>query len=300
MLPVACWFQIWASTRVPAQSISLRMRFWLPRAALCCLALGWLEAPAQTYILASPDSTLNTGGWSLSSANLSGFRSAITNPVYFGPSGTVPVTISITDLSTINSSTLSGVNGFIEPWWPNNDAQPYESQAMTNAVVAAFHSGMDLWLLEDDSNHNALGTALGLVASPADGTVSNGTRPLFSGPFGTATNTATYGNFSYFDSATIASLGGTIIGTNASGQATAVYWQRGAFAAGSGALIVFSDVDMISNWQQNPYSPTLNANGILALNTMDTLAAVPEPGTWALLATGLSSLLLMASRRRRL
>ena len=63
--------------------------------------------------------------------------------------------------------------------------------------------------------------------------------------------------------------GGTVVATNTSGQVTIAYWAKGAFAPGSGALVLFSDVDMISNCVRKiPYSPTLNANGILALNTM--------------------------------
>ena len=255
--------------------------------------LAAVPALAQTYILATPDSTLNSDGWALSAANMSGFRAAITNPLYFGASGTVHTSITIQDLSTITAPSLAGVNGFIEPWWNNSVSAPFLATIRT-----AFLGGMDLWLLEDDTSHNGLGTALGIGQSGANGSVSNGTAPFFSGPFGTATNTGTFGNFAQFDEATILALHGTVIGRNAAGQVTAVYWPKGAYAPGSGALILFSDVDMISNANGNPYSPNLNANGILALDTTAKLVqAVPEPGTTALL--GLGAVLLFVRRRFR-
>ncbi len=167
---------------------------------------------------------------------------------------------------------------------------------------------MDLWVLEDDAAHNALGTALfGALNSnfftPANGSNSNGSAPFFSGAFGTVSGagTTTYGDYAQFDATTILATGGTVAGTNTAGQVTVAYWAKGAFAPGSGALILFSDVDMISNWQQNPYSP-LNNNGILALNTMAWLTegaqAIPEPSTFVLMGLGGAALILIGLRRR--
>ena len=246
---------------------------------------------AAQYILGSPNGTLNSDTWSLDSANMSGFRGAITNPAYFGPSGTIHRTVSLVDLTTVTPTSLAGLNGFMEPWWNISQSAPYQT-----TVINAFRSGMDLWLLEDDASHNGIGTALGIISSTADGTLSNGTAPFFSGAFGAATNTATFGNFDQFNATTILALGGTIAGQNTSGQVTVAYWAKGAFAPGSGALIIFSDVDMISNWSQNPYSPSLNANGILALNTMAYLVTVPEPGESALIGLGGLVLLILKSR----
>ncbi len=263
---------------------------------LCAFALLLPATFAQTtYVLASPDATLNSDQWALSAPNLSGFRSAITNPAHFGPSGTVQVSLSLLDLGTVTSTSLTGVNGFIAPWWSNTQSSPYVS-----TVLTAFYAGMDLWLLEDDSSHNGIGTALGLTSSAANGSASNGSAPFFSGPFGTAANTATFGNFAQLDPASVTARGGVVIGRNAANQITAVYWPRGTFAAGSGSLIWFSDVDMISNWSQNPYSPALNANGTLALNTTAAFVLatpVPEPATSALLLVGAVGVVLVRRRR---
>jgi hypothetical protein len=188
-------------------------------------------------------------------------------------------------MSTINAGSLATVNGFMVPWWSNSQSSPFHS-----TLLSAFNSGMDLWILADDASHNALLTALGITSTPANGTPSNGIAPFFSGPFGAAANTGTSGNFAQFDTANITSLNGLIGGTNTSGQNTIAYWPRQTFSATSGALLVFSDVDMISNFTA-VYAPSLNANGILALNSMAWLttgaAAIPEPSTYALFGVGM-------------
>ncbi len=76
-------------------------------------------------------------------------------------------------MSAVKVTTLTGVSGFIAPWIaPAQDAAAYQG-----VVKAAFLGGVDLFLLEDDSGHNPLGTLLlgsSSYLSPANGTVSNG------------------------------------------------------------------------------------------------------------------------------
>lgn len=260
---------------------------------LLAAACGLVHPARAQYVLASPSSSLNSDTWSLDSSNMSGFRAAITNAAYFGTGGTVARSVTVTNLNAISPTVLAGVNGLMVPWWNNSQSAAYQTM-----VINAFKSGMDLWILADDASHNSIVTALGIGSSQANGSVSNGSAPFFSGAFGTATNTGTFGNFFQFNATDVTSLGGTIAGRNQNNEVTLAYWNRGAFSAGSGALILFSDVDMISNAYQQPYSPTLNANGILALNTMAFLA-IPEPATYASLGLGLALLGLRHIRRRR-
>lgn len=256
-------------------------------AALLCPAAG---AFAQ-YILGTPNSTLNSDGWALTASTMTGVYGAITSSANFGPGAIDTRSVSVTNLSSITSGTLAGINGLMVPWWNNSQSAPYQS-----AVISAFQSGMDLWLLEDDSSHNGIGTALGVISSPAANAPSNGTSPFYVGPFGTATNTLVSGNFDQFTN--IPALGGTIGATNSSGQVTVAYWARGAFSPGSGALVIFGDVDMISNYTATFGPP--NADGILALNTVAWLAAgaqaIPEPSSYALM--GLGGVVLLVRRWR--
>lgn len=251
--------------------------------AAALLLVGRNAFAASTYVLGSPSGSINTDGWSLDSANMTGFRGAITGGTYFGTSGTVATNITISDQSLINGTSLSSVNGFMVPWWNNTQSSPYQA-----TLLSAFNSGMDLWILADDSSHNGVLTALGITLSIASGTPSNGVAPFFIGPFGTAANTLTSGNFAQFDTNNITSLHGLIGGTNTTGENTIAYWPRNTFSATSGALLVFSDVDMISNFTAQ-YAP-LNPNGILALNSMAWLtsgaSAIPEPSTYALFGLG--------------
>jgi len=260
---------------------------------LFCTGLSCFDTVARAqYILASPDTTLNSDGWALASGNMSGFLGAITSSSNFGPTGIDHQSLSVVQLSSVTSGTLAGVNGLIVPWWNNSQASPSQT-----AILNAFHSGTDLWLLEDDSSHNSLGTALGISSTNATNAFSNGSAPLFSGLFGTAVNTTVSGNFDQFTN--IPALGGTIAGVNTNGEVTVAYWARGAFAPGSGALVIFGDVDTISNFTAT-YGVTPNAGGILALNTtawlLNGAQAIPEPSTCALL--GLGGLLLLARRWR--
>jgi len=254
-------------------------------------------ASAQVYVFGTPDAALNSDGWALASPNMEGFRNAISSSANFGADAIVNVPISVLHLPEITAGTLAGLDGFLSPWWSNTQSAPVQP-----AVLAAFASGMDLWLLEDDTDHNGLGSALGITSTMANGSPSNGSAPFFAGPFGNATNVKTFGNYAQFDAVSIAAKGGIVAGTNSVGEITVVYWPKGTYAPGSGALVLFSDVDMISNWMEMPYTPALNDNGILGLNTMSWLATgalpIPEPGTYLLLGLGLPLILFLCRRRR--
>lgn len=263
------------------------------------VGLSWLSpaASAQVYVFGTPNAALNSDGWALASPNMEGFRNAISNPANFGADAIVNVPISVLHLSEVTPGSLVGLDGFLSPWWSNTQSAPFQP-----AVLAAFAEGMDLWLLEDDAAHSPFGPALGITAASANGSPSNGSEPLFAGPFGNATNVKTFGAYAQFDAATVAAKGGIVAGTNSAGQITVVYWPKGTYAPGSGALVLFSDVDMISNWMEMPYTPALNDNGILGLNTMAWLATgalpIPEPGTYVLLGLGLPLILFLCRRRR--
>ncbi len=262
--------------------------------ALLALGISFAATPAAAYSFATSDCSINTDGWCLGGAALTQFRGAITSASNFGPGGTVSTPVTVTDLTTVNAATLAGSNAFVSTWWNNGQAA-----GSVSAVVSFFLGGGDLLLFQDDGGHDLIGAALGLPTLGSDGSASNGTSPLFVGPFGTATNVNEYGNTGYLDAAAIAAHNGQIGGVNGSGQAIVAYWGKGQYAPGAGKLVIVGDIDTVANVYSSPYAP-LDSNGIFGLNTVAFLTAgVPEPATWSMLIAGFAAAGVAARRHRR-
>ncbi|AZP12993.1 PEP-CTERM sorting domain-containing protein [Undibacterium parvum] len=266
------------------------------------LAASCLSAHAS-YIVGGATNSLisDSGGWAWDGAYMAGFRGALENTSNFGPAGIVNRTISTTNLNAVNSGTLAGVNMFVGTWV--SDAQ---GAGFSAAMMSFFLGGGDLFLLQDDSSHDILGTTLGISTTASDGSDSNGSAPLFSGPFGNASNVKQFYNVGQLDETAVLAKHGHVGGRNASNQVTSAYWHAGEYAAGAGSLFIIADIDMIATTSAcgSPvcgasYAP-LNDNGIYALNTFSFLQAnsgskVPEPGSIALFG---GALVLLALRRR--
>lgn len=275
------------------------------KSILTTVALVVLSAASHAaYVVGGASQTLisSSGEWAWDGTYMQPFRAALENPAYFGPGGVVNQSISTTTLNTVDAASLSGIDMFVGTWIADGQAAPIET-----AILNFFLGGGDLWLLQDDANHDGLGAALGISTSPSDGSPSNGSAPLFDGPFGTATDVRQLYLVGQLNEVAILALGGTVSGRNASNQVTSAYWTAGTFAPGAGALFITADIDMIANTGTQcglptcgaSYSP-LNSNGIYALNTMSFLqqnggSSVPEPGSLALFGLAMTVLLL---RRR--
>jgi hypothetical protein len=267
------------------------------------------DAPVTPYIVGGPTQSLTPGSfeWSWDGAYIADFRAALQNPANFGPAGVVDRSIATVNLSTVDAGSLAGVNMFVATWIPNAEF----SVSQTQAVVDFFLGGGDLFLLQDDGNHDVIGRALGLLTFASSGSVSNGGAPLYDGPFGVASDVTQHYLVGRLDEAAVLSLRGTVAGRNVQGEVTSAFWAAGQFAPGAGALFINADIDMIANTGSQcglavcgaRYDP-LNNNGVFALNTFAFLQEqggtppIPEPGSFALLGLGLAAVVATARRRR--
>lgn len=282
----------------------MRLKSVLLAAGLMAAALA---AQAASYRVGGAGLALTpgSGNWSFDGSYLTGFRGALEDPSKFGPAGVVNRSITTQTMNTINASTLSSVDMFIGTWIEDDDAAPFQ-----DAVRDFFLAGGDLFLLQDDSGHDALGALLGVPTTNSSGSVSNGGAPLFDGPFGVATNVTQHYNVGQLSELAVIALGGSVGGRNADNQVTSAYWKAGQFAPGSGSLFIIADIDMIATTDfcglpicGADYA-NMNSNAIYALNTFSFLQAeggnpgqVPEPAGLLLLATAASGALLLRRRR---
>lgn len=258
---------------------------------------------SHAYIVGGPTSAVQTssGSWAWDGGSyVVPFRSALENPVNFGPGGVVEETIVTTNI-TPDAAGLATVDGFISPWWLAINSSAYHDD-----IISFFLGGGDLWLMQDSAGRDGVGAQLGVPTVGQTGvTPVNGIAPLFDGPFGIANNVGQGGGEEgYLSTSDVLDMGGSIIGTNTEDQVIAAAWGAGQWAAGSGALIIVADIDMFTT--QATFEP-LDDNGIFALNAfaflsgstdpIDPPGQVPAPGTFVLLLLGLG-LLRKASIRR--
>ena len=290
-----------------------RMMGVLTRAIAPCVVAGAsafaVNCEAAPYVVGGATESIisDSGSWAWDGSYLTGLRGALQDPTNFGPTGVVNRTIQTVDLSTVTAATLSGLNMFVGTWVSDAQAAPMDA-----AVMSFFLGGGDLFLLQDDSGHDALGDSLGISTTASTGTPSNGGAPLFNGAFGVAHDVQQFYLTGQLDGSAISAHHGHVGGTNTEGQITSAFWSAGEYAPGAGALFIVADIDMIATTTAcglpicgASYTP-LNDNGVYALNTFSfletnsgTTPPVPEPETYALMAAGLAVLSYVARRKRR-
>ncbi len=261
-----------------------------------------MSATANAYLITANGAIGGAGEWNVATgSNHTGLRSALADTANFGSGGVVNESITINAFGG-GTLDLSSSDAFLAAWWGDGVV----TQQQRDEVTRFFQNGGDLILFQDDSSHDVFGADLGLGA--IDGTSDPTTifAPL-DGPFGSPNPVSQAGNVSHLDNASIHSLGGTICGTNAAGQATIACFAEGAYGVGYGSLTIVSDIDLISAWGGASYSP-LNDKGILGLNifanamattssnTEATTNDVDEPSAMLLLSIGLLGLF---QRRRK-
>lgn len=184
--------------------------------------------------------------YTLDGSSMANARAKLLNPDNFGPQGTVPETINITDISgEVTYTALSPFNVFLAGWLSDLADQPItenEGQAFFDWVTA----GGTLIITCDDDSHDALCIAFALdqsgagdpASGPANPTASGSTRPMFDGPFGAVTELQMFSNMPYFaDTGDFSVLAEDQVGNP-------VILEQ---LIGNGRVVAFTDVDMISD-----------------------------------------------------
>lgn len=184
--------------------------------------------------------------WTLNGDQMLNARAKLLNPDNFGPGGTVPEAINITDVSgEITYTALSPFNVFLAGYLSDNAAAPItedEGQAFLDWVTA----GGTLIITCDDDSHDELCIAFELnhsgagdpASPPVNPTASASTRPMFDGPFGVVTELEMFSFMPYFtDSGEFSVLAEDQLGNP-------VILEH---LIGAGRVVAFTDVDMISD-----------------------------------------------------
>ncbi len=187
---------------------------------------------------------------------------AVRDPATFGPAGPVQRRVAFTELDTLTPDLLAHLTAVVMPWVHDADAAPYAA-----TLRDYFLAGGNLWLLQDDFLHDPIGHLLGVPTASAFNSPprpTNGTAPVYDGPFGIASDVLQWITVGNLDANDVAARGGTIVGTatDGSGDTVAAAWDRGDYAPGAGRMVIATDVDAVFL----PNSPP--ANRTWALNTI--------------------------------
>lgn len=212
----------------------------------------------NTYDIAGPHGLLSpsAGNWSWDGSELADFRWAL-DQTSFGANGAVEKRVTTSTLGALTPKTIGRADCFISCYW-------LESETVgLSYLTDAFQRGLDLFLLQDSSSHDAIGAALGVPTwNGSSGATSNGPAPYFDGPFGTPASIAQFGTKGYFDPA----LAPYAAATNGSGQITAVHFGNDADSRfHRGSFLALGDVDMIGA-NTATYIFIMNDNAKFALN----------------------------------
>jgi hypothetical protein len=231
----------------------------MPTKGLIAVALitSALSFDAMAIELGSFSTERFNTAWTLDGIFMENSRAKLLNPNNFGPQGTVPESINITDVSgEITYTALSPFNVFFSGYLPDNAAQPItedEGQAFFDWVSA----GGTLIITCDDNDHDSMCIAFGLQESassavdPVEPTVAGANRPLFDGPFGTPTSLDMASNQPYFTG-----IGGfSVLAEDQNGDPVVL---ESVF--GDGRVVAFTDVDMVSDSTLSDGSGILNDN----------------------------------------
>jgi hypothetical protein len=186
------------------------------------------------------DSRFGTG-WTLDGSEMTRTRAKLLATANFGPLGAVGEAINITDIAgPISVTALSTFEIFFIGYLNDGSANAFseeELQAMQDWVAA----GGTMVITCDEPGYAAVCTAFGPVPAADDGAsppVVPATAGIFDGPFGSPAELDMSGATNYFSDTD----GFTVLGIDQADQPVVLEAE-----IGDGKVIVFTDVDIISN-----------------------------------------------------
>src|SRR5262245_9356269 len=211
------------------------------------LGSGEAEAAAPLRVGSVADSRFDTS-WTLDGSSMEQTRAKLLEPANFGPAGTVPQSVVITDVAggpgTITAGLLRQFDVFFIGWLADghpNAFTPAELAAMSTWVNA----GGVLIVTCDDAGHDAVCTHFGhpVAESAVNPMVPVGEgigHPIFAGPFGAVPEFLMDGNQGFFTT----TAGATVLAQDSAGPPNPIFLTKKVSA---GWLILFSDVNIISS-----------------------------------------------------
>jgi len=217
----------------------MRNYLWVMTGIICFLSFD-----AFAIEIGSISNTRFPDEWTLNGDEMTDTRAKLLATSNFGPVGTVPELIRLTELSApINTTALSTFDIFFIGYLEDGDPDAFSSGEL-NAFEIWVEAGGTMIITCDEDDYDAVCEQFGPIPSnsnaapPAIPTDAGMMHPIFDGPFGTVSELGMFGTRKYFEN----TAGFTVLAEDQSGNPIVLEGQVGA-----GRVIVFTDVDMISN-----------------------------------------------------
>ena len=183
-------------------------------------------------------------GWTLDGSEMTETRAKLLELSNFGPQGTHPEAINISDIfGPVTYTALSTFDIFFIGYFQDADANAFTADEL-DAMQAWVADGGTMVITCDTTAQDAVCGAFGPAPSPANAsppvnpTVAGATRPPFDGPFGTPGELNMSGLTRYFEG----TGGFMVLAEDQDGNPVIL-----EALIGQGRVVVFTDVDIISN-----------------------------------------------------
>lgn len=212
---------------------------------LACLLLPASFNLCAIEIGSIADARFETG-WTLDGDSMTYARAKLLSGFNFGAEGLVEEDVNITDIAgTITLTALSTFDVFFIGYLDDGSDSAFTDDEL-QAMQIWVENGGTMLITCDDTGHDAVCSAFGPVPSASDAqppvnpTAASANHPVFlNGPFGSVAFLSMSGTKKYFDN----TGGFTVLGEE-QGDHPVILEKE----IGSGRVILFTDVDMISDY----------------------------------------------------